>query len=97
MIARADLLLVVTAVLVSAFPSMFPALAQTSTESGKEVREFRFARRSRLFVKVNSAMRAGLYKTRIYLLHLLTAASGTSRTSRDVRLESAKWAKADVD
>ena len=43
MIARADLLLVVTAVLVSAFfsPSMFPALAQTSTESGKEVREFR--------------------------------------------------------
>ena len=43
MIARADLLLVVTAVLVSAFfsPSMFSALAQTSTESGKEVREFR--------------------------------------------------------
>src|SRR6516165_2935394 len=42
-IARADLLLVVTAVLVSAFfsPSMFSALAQTSTESGKEVREFR--------------------------------------------------------
>jgi len=41
-IARADLLLVVTAVLVSAFfsPSMFTALAQTSTESGKEVREF---------------------------------------------------------
>jgi hypothetical protein len=41
-IARADLL-VVTAVLVSAFfsPSMFSALAQTSTESGKEVREFR--------------------------------------------------------
>ena len=43
MIARADLLLVVTAVLVSAFfsPSMFSALAQTSTEIGKEVREFR--------------------------------------------------------
>ena len=41
MIARADLLLLVTAVLVSAFfnPFMFPALAQTSTESG-EVREF---------------------------------------------------------
>src|SRR5262245_33451914 len=41
-IARADLLLGVTAVLVSAFisPSMFTALAQTSTESGKEVREF---------------------------------------------------------
>ena len=41
MIARADLLLVVTAVLVSAFlsPSMCSALAQTSTESG-EVREF---------------------------------------------------------
>ena len=39
---RADLLLVVTAVLVSAFfsPSIFSALAQSSTESGKEVREF---------------------------------------------------------
>jgi hypothetical protein len=31
------------------------------------------------------------------LLHLLTAGFGTSRTSRDVRLESAKWAKADID
>jgi hypothetical protein len=28
---------------------------------------------------------------------LSTTASGTSRTSRDVRLESAKWSKADVD
>src|SRR5262245_33871403 len=39
---RADLLLVVTAVFVSAFfsPSIFSALAQSSTESGKEVREF---------------------------------------------------------
>src|SRR5262245_13837216 len=31
------------------------------------------------------------------LLRLLTAAFGTSRTSGDVRLESAKWAKADID
>jgi hypothetical protein len=31
------------------------------------------------------------------LLHLLTAAIGTSRTSQDVRLESAKWGKADLD
>jgi hypothetical protein len=27
----------------------------------------------------------------------LTAGYGTSRTSRDVRLESAKWAKADTN
>src|SRR5262245_56618410 len=31
------------------------------------------------------------------MLRMLTAASGTSRTPRDVRLESAKWGKADVD
>jgi hypothetical protein len=31
------------------------------------------------------------------LLHVLTTAYGTSRTSGDVRLESAKWAKADID
>jgi hypothetical protein len=31
------------------------------------------------------------------LLQLLTAAYGTSRTSQDVRLESAKWGKADID
>jgi hypothetical protein len=31
------------------------------------------------------------------LLHLLTTGYGTSRTSRDVRLESAKWAKADIE
>jgi hypothetical protein len=30
------------------------------------------------------------------LLHLLTWFHGTSRTSRDVRLESAKWATADI-
>jgi hypothetical protein len=29
-------------------------------------------------------------------LHLLTTGIGTSRTSGDVRLESAKWAEADV-
>jgi len=31
------------------------------------------------------------------LLHLLAAGCGTSRTSRDVRPESAKWAEADTD
>jgi hypothetical protein len=31
------------------------------------------------------------------LLHLLTAGVGTFRTSQDVRLESAKWGKADLD
>jgi hypothetical protein len=31
------------------------------------------------------------------MLHLLTAGYGTSRTSQDVRLESAKWGKADLD
>jgi hypothetical protein len=31
------------------------------------------------------------------LLHLLTAGFGTSRTLGDVRLESAKWANADID
>ena len=31
------------------------------------------------------------------LLRSLRAAYGTSRTSRDVRLESAKWTKADID
>ena len=31
------------------------------------------------------------------MLRLLTAGYGTSRTSGDVRLESAKWAKADID
>jgi hypothetical protein len=28
---------------------------------------------------------------------MLTTASGTSRTSRDVRLESTMWVKADID
>jgi len=28
---------------------------------------------------------------------MLTAAIGTSRTSRDVRLQSAKWGEADID
>jgi hypothetical protein len=32
-----------------------------------------------------------------YLLHLLRAAFGTFRSSQDVRLESAKWDKADID
>jgi hypothetical protein len=31
------------------------------------------------------------------LLHLLTAGYGTSWTSGNVRLKSAKWAKADID
>src|SRR5262249_25102126 len=31
-----------------------------------------------------------------FLLQVLAAAIGTSRTSRDVRLESAKWAKGDI-
>jgi hypothetical protein len=31
------------------------------------------------------------------LLHLLTAGYGTSRPLRNVRLESAKWVKADID
>src|SRR5262249_11988431 len=31
------------------------------------------------------------------LLHLLTAGYGTSRTSRDVRLESAKWTRPDIE
>jgi hypothetical protein len=31
------------------------------------------------------------------LLHLLTSLHGTSRTSGDVRRESAKWAEADID
>jgi hypothetical protein len=31
------------------------------------------------------------------LLHRLTAGNGTSRTSEHVRLESAKWAKADIE
>jgi hypothetical protein len=31
------------------------------------------------------------------MLHSLTAAYGTSPTSRNVRLESAKWGKADID
>ena len=31
------------------------------------------------------------------LLHRMSQQLGTSRTSRDVRLESAKWAKADID
>src|SRR5262245_49863293 len=35
--------------------------------------------------------------SRSVLLRLLTAGYGTSRTSRDVRLESAKWGKADID
>jgi hypothetical protein len=32
-----------------------------------------------------------------HLLHLLTTGYGTSRTSRDVRPESARWARADID
>src|SRR5262245_60358297 len=36
---------------------------------------------------------AELYRIRPALLRLLTAASGSSRTSGDVRLESAYWAK----
>jgi hypothetical protein len=34
---------------------------------------------------------------RIVLLRLLTAGYGTSRTSGEVRPESAKWAKPDID
>src|SRR5262249_47577459 len=41
--------------------------------------------------------RVGPAFAHVVLLHLLTAAIGTSRTSGDVRLESAKWAKADID
>jgi hypothetical protein len=33
----------------------------------------------------------------IILLRVLAAAYGTSRTSGDVLLESARWAKADID
>ena len=44
MIARADLLLVVTAVSAFFSPSVFSALAQTSTESGKAQHEQRFFR-----------------------------------------------------
>src|SRR5262249_4218431 len=32
----------------------------------------------------------------LFLLHLLTAANGTSQTSKDVRLVSANWAEAEL-
>ena len=51
-------------------------------------------RESRTYASVRGALSNGCPYRVQRLLRLLTPGSGTSRTSRDVRLESAKWALA---